>query len=132
LPAIADDSGLTVEILGGAPGIFSARWSGTKDDAANRRLLLAQLADVKAEHRTAAFVCAMALVDETAEATCTGVWQGSVAKVESGENGFGYDPIFLPANLAVSAAQLAPAEKNAISHRAMAIEELVAVLAPRL
>lgn len=132
MPAIADDSGLAVEILGGSPGIFSARWSGQRDDVANRRLLLAQLASVRTEDRAASFVCTMALVDGEDEITCTGVWLGSIAEAESGENGFGYDPIFLPADFAVTAAELEPELKNLISHRALAVEQLVSVLATRL
>lgn len=132
LPAIADDSGLAVEILGGAPGIFSARWSGNRDDAANRHLLLAQLADVRPEHRAASFVCTMALVDGDDEITCTGIWLGSLATQASGANGFGYDPIFVPDGLAVTAAELEPDVKNSMSHRFMAVEQLVSVLATRL
>ena len=132
LPAIADDSGLSVEILGGAPGIFSARWSGAKDDAANRRLVLAQLGDVRAEHRAASFVCTIALVDGEDEVTCTGIWLGRLATEERGEYGFGYDPIFIPDGFEQTAGELAPEQKNLLSHRALAVEQLVSVLASRL
>lgn len=136
LPALADDSGIAVEVLGGAPGIFSARWSGTRDAVANRRLLLAQLGDVKPENRAAAFVCTIALVgfeqdesdDELSEITFTGIWPGSVALAESGEAGFGYDPIFVPEGLEVSAAELEPEVKNSMSHRTLAIEQLASFL----
>jgi len=89
LPAMADDSGIAVEILGGSPGIFSARWAGGRDNVANRQLLLAQLADVKPENRAASFVCTIALVTADAELSFTGIWPGSVALAESGEHGFG-------------------------------------------
>ena len=132
LPAIADDSGLAVEILGGAPGIFSARWSGRKDDQANRRLVLAQLGDVRAEHRAASFVCTIALVDADDEVTCTGVWLGKLAIEERGEYGFGYDPIFIPDGFDRTAGELSPDVKNQLSHRSQAIEQLVSVLSSRL
>lgn len=123
-PSIADDSGIAVEILGGSPGIFSARWGGTKDSVANRQLLLAQLKDVKAEHRGAAFVCTIAMVDGENEISFTGVWPGRVAMHETGENGFGYDPIFIPEGFEVSAAELEPEVKNALSHRSLALAQL--------
>ena len=142
LPAIADDSGIAVEVLGGSPGIFSARWSGTRDSIANRRLLLEQIKDVRPEHRAAAFVCTIALVgfeqsdaaepsegDQPSEITFTGIWPGAVAFDESGEAGFGYDPIFVPEGLEVSAAELEPEVKNSMSHRALALEQLASYLA---
>lgn len=129
--AIADDSGLMVEILGGSPGIFSARWSGNKDDAANRELLLAQLRDVPAENRKASFVCTVALVTDSGEQSFTGVWPGSIAFEATGEFGFGYDPIFIPEGFVVSAAELEPELKNAISHRAMALSQLAGQLRPQ-
>ncbi|BDS48782.1 RdgB/HAM1 family non-canonical purine NTP pyrophosphatase [Rhodoluna sp. KAS3] len=127
-PAIADDSGLAVEILGGAPGIFSARWSGTRDNQVNRQLLLAQLADVKPEHRAAAFVCTIAYVDRENEVSFTGIWPGSIATQEHGEHGFGYDPIFIPEGFEVTAAQLDPEVKNLLSHRSLALEQLASYL----
>lgn len=127
-PAIADDSGLAVEILGGAPGIFSARWSGTRDNQVNRQLLLAQLADVKPEHRAAAFVCTIAYVDRENEVSFTGIWPGSIAAQEHGEHGFGYDPIFIPEGFEVTAAQLDPEVKNLLSHRSLALEQLASYL----
>jgi len=130
LPSIADDSGIAVEVLGGSPGIFSARWSGTRDAIANRRLLLEQLKDVKPEHRGAAFVCTIALVglESDDEITFTGIWPGSVAFAESGDAGFGYDPIFVPEGFEVSAAELEPEVKNSMSHRTLAIEQLASFL----
>jgi XTP/dITP diphosphohydrolase len=127
-PAMADDSGIAVEVLGGAPGIFSARWAGGRDSVANRRLLLAQLADVPSQHRAASFVCTIALVTADAELSFTGIWPGSVATEEHGEHGFGYDPIFIPEGLEVTAAELEPQVKNALSHRALALEQLAGYL----
>ncbi|MFM5904784.1 MAG: RdgB/HAM1 family non-canonical purine NTP pyrophosphatase [Micrococcales bacterium] len=128
LTAIADDSGIAVEILGGAPGIFSARWAGGRDNVANRQLLLAQLADVPVQNRGAAFVCTIALVGPQGEASFTGIWPGSVAFEESGEHGFGYDPIFIPEGFECSAAELEPAVKNALSHRSLALDQLASYL----
>ncbi|SEC54032.1 XTP/dITP diphosphohydrolase [Paramicrobacterium humi] len=133
--ALADDSGISVDVLGGSPGIFSARWSGTRDDETNRRLLLAQIADMSSEHRRAHFHCAIALVvpDGTADAglehVAHGDWPGAIATEEHGENGFGYDPVFVPEGFEVTAAQLSPGQKNEISHRARAFRALVPVLA---
>lgn len=128
IPAIADDSGIAVEVLGGAPGIFSARWSGGRDNAENRQLLLAQLADVRPEHRSAAFICTIAYVDSDAELTFTGIWSGRVADQESGTNGFGYDPIFIPEGFQQTAAELDPEVKNSLSHRALALDQLASFL----
>ncbi len=125
LPAIADDSGLAVEILGGSPGIFTAVWSGSKDNVANRRLLLSQLRDVKPEHRAAAFFCTIALVSGDDEISFTGQWPGSIAFAEAGEHGHGYDPIFIPAGFEVTAAELEPEIKNSMSHRAQALAGLI-------
>ena len=124
LPAIADDSGIAVEILGGSPGIFSAGWSGTRDNETNRKLLLAQLIDVKPENRAASFVCTIALVTADSEVSFTGIWPGRVALEEKGPNGFGYDPVFIPEGFEVTAAELEPEVKNSISHRSMALEQL--------
>ncbi|RLZ03993.1 non-canonical purine NTP pyrophosphatase, RdgB/HAM1 family [Kocuria tytonicola] len=124
LIALADDSGLAVDILGGAPGIFSARWSGSHgDDAANLRLLLAQLADIAPEHRGARFVCAAAVVNPRgAEHVVLGELPGSLLTAPAGENGFGYDPVFAPhGENGLSCAQLTPEHKNRISHRARAM-----------
>ncbi|NEG69757.1 RdgB/HAM1 family non-canonical purine NTP pyrophosphatase [Bifidobacterium choloepi] len=141
LPAIADDSGLIVDVMGNAPGILSARWSGVHgDDAANNRLLLAQLADIPDGQRTARFRCAAALVvpgerrddgtyaiaDET---VCVGEMPGVILREPRGANGFGYDPIFQPDEQPVEGASLTSAEltaeqKNAISHRGQALHAL--------
>ncbi len=122
LPAIADDSGISVDALGGAPGIHSARYAGTRDDGDNLRLLLERMTEV--DDRAAHFTCAAAFVDGDTQFVELGVCPGRVLFAPSGENGFGYDPIFQPAGIGVSSAQLAPAAKNAISHRALAFAKL--------
>lgn len=124
IPAFADDSGICVEILGGSPGIFSAIWSGTRDDKTNRDLLLAQLADISDPHRAAAFVSTVALVGEFGEVSFTGVWSGKVARESAGTHGFGYDPIFIPDGFELTAAELDPEIKNAYSHRSQAMSQL--------
>jgi XTP/dITP diphosphohydrolase len=131
LPAVADDSGIAVDALNGMPGIFSARWSGRHgDDAANTALLLGQLADVPDDRRGAAFVCAAALVTPGGvEHVLRAEWRGAVTREGRGTNGFGYDPVFVPAGLALTAAELEPAEKDAQSHRGQAFAALVPVLA---
>ncbi len=141
LPAIADDSGIAVDALGGAPGIHSARYadllSGSgRDDHDNLRLLLANMQGVV--DRTAQFICAAALVDVAAldagspyEHTERGTWPGSVLEAPAGSGGFGYDPIFRPDGLDVSSAELAADEKNAQSHRAIAFGLLIAKLRER-
>lgn len=130
-PSIADDSGIAVEILGGSPGIFSARWSGARDDAQNRRLLLAQLADVPAGKRQASFICTISMVSEEGEQSFTGVLPGRIAFAETGEYGFGYDSIFIPEGFEVSSGELEPMVKNSISHRSMALSQLASFLRPQ-
>ena len=134
LPAVADDSGLTVEALNGMPGVLSARWSGRHgDDEANTALLLAQLTDVPDERRGAAFVCAAALVvPDGVEHVVERQWRGRVAREGRGSNGFGYDPVFVPEGLEVTSAELAPAEKDARSHRGQAFAALVPLVAGAL
>lgn len=124
LPSIADDSGVAVEILGGSPGIFTAIWSGSRDNVANRQLLLAQLKDIAPEHRAAAFICTLALVGANGEASFTGIWSGTIATEERGTNGHGYDPVFIPEGFEVTAAELDPEIKNTYSHRAQALAQL--------
>ena len=127
LPAVADDSGLAVDVLGGAPGIFSARWAGRHgDDAANLALLLAQLADIAPEHRAARFVCAAALVTpDGVEHVEVGTLEGTLAAAPRGAHGFGYDPVLVPSGDTRTCAELTPDEKNAISHRGQAFRALV-------
>ena len=132
LPAIADDSGLAVEILGGSPGIFTAIWAGGRDNVANRRLLLAQLKDIHQDHRGAAFICTIAMVSDEGEQSFTGIWSGSIATEERGEFGHGYDPVFIPEGFEVTAAELPPEVKNSMSHRAMALQQLIASLGSSL
>ncbi len=134
LPALADDSGLAVEVLGGSPGVFSARWSGRHgDDRANLDLLLAQLGDVPDEHRAAAFVCAACLALPGGETVVReGRFPGRLAREPRGSNGFGYDPILIVEGDTRTAAELEPAEKNAISHRGKAFRALAADLRERL
>ena len=126
--SFADDSGIACEVMGGAPGIFSAIWSGTRDDATNRNLLLRQLEDIPAEHRSAAFVCTIALVGPDGELSFTGIWPGSIAMQVAGSGGFGYDPVFIPEGFEVSAAELEPEVKNALSHRSLALQQLASYL----
>ncbi|MFI7494562.1 RdgB/HAM1 family non-canonical purine NTP pyrophosphatase [Kocuria sp. M4R2S49] len=127
LVAVADDSGLAVDVLGGAPGIFSARWSGRHgDDAANLRLLLDQLSDVPDTHRGAQFVCAAALVTPAGEEHVeTGELRGTLLREPAGDGGFGYDPVLRPDGLDRSCAELTREEKNAISHRGRAMRALL-------
>ncbi|MBV9025780.1 MAG: RdgB/HAM1 family non-canonical purine NTP pyrophosphatase [Streptomycetaceae bacterium] len=130
LPAVADDSGLCVDALGGAPGIFSARWSGRHgDDRANLDLLLAQLADVDDPHRTAHFACAAALaLPDGTERVVEGRLEGTLRHTPVGDGGFGYDPILQPLGDTRTCAQLTPEEKNAISHRGKAFRALAPVV----
>lgn len=127
LPAIADDSGISVDALDGAPGIHSARYAGTRDDADNVALLLTTLGS--RPDRAAHFTCAAALVvPEGGEFVEVGVWRGTVLHEPAGGGGFGYDPVFKPAGLSVSAAELRPDEKNAVSHRALAFDALMPIV----
>jgi XTP/dITP diphosphohydrolase len=129
LPAVSDDSGLATDALHGMPGVLSARWAGKHgDDDANLNLLLGQLADV--DERGAAFVCVAALaLPGGAEWTATGVLAGSLIRERRGRNGFGYDPIFVPEGLSTTTAELAPADKDAISHRGRAFRAIAPLIA---
>jgi XTP/dITP diphosphohydrolase len=133
LPALADDSGLEVDALGGRPGVFSARFAGPDaSDADNNRLLLAELAGVADERRSARYRCVLALVEDAGDPwprLAQGSWEGRIAPVPAGDAGFGYDPLFVPEGFACTAAQLPAAQKNRLSHRAMALQALVALLA---
>jgi XTP/dITP diphosphohydrolase len=130
LPAIADDSGLAVDVLGGAPGIFSARWSGAHgSDRANVDLLLSQLGDVRDEHRAAGFVCAAALAMPDGRVVVReGQVRGTLTRAPRGTNGFGYDPILLVDGDKRTLAEYDNNEKNAISHRGVALRALAADL----
>ncbi len=133
LPAIADDSGLCVDALNGMPGVLSARWSGRHgDDRANLDLVLGQVADVPDGRRGAQFVCAAAwVVPGEREQVVEGVLEGTLAREPRGQNGFGYDPIFVPLRYALTTAELRPDEKDAISHRGQAFRALAQVMANR-
>jgi len=139
LPALADDSGVCVDVLGGSPGVFSAYWAGhAKDASANLNLLLDQLSDIGDPHRTAQFVSTIALVVPVAEGDAVehvveGIWPGRLATAPSGAGGFGYDPIFVPDGQATGAertvGEWTADEKNAASHRSRAFVALAALLA---
>ena len=134
LPALADDSGLEVDALDGAPGVRSARYAGAgHDDRANTDKLLQALAGVPDARRTARFRCALAFVDETGALTCAdGTCEGRIAHAPRGAGGFGYDPVFLVGNGPRTMAELAPEEKNRLSHRGQAMREMAARLANAL
>ena len=126
LPALADDSGLEVDALGGEPGVHSARWAGVDgDDVANNARLVRELADVPDDERSARFVAVAALVTpEGQQHTVRGVMEGRVRDVPTGDGGFGYDPYFVAAGKQVSNAELSPAEKDEISHRGEAFRAI--------
>ena len=126
LPAIADDSGISADALGGAPGIHSARYAGNRDDNDNLELLLTNLANES--NRAAQFTCAAAFVSGDFEHVELGIWPGEVLRERAGAAGFGYDPIFRPDGQTVSAAELTADEKNAISHRTQAFLRLLPVV----
>jgi XTP/dITP diphosphohydrolase len=133
LPAIADDSGLEVDALAGAPGIRSARYAGDQaSDQANLQRLLLELDSVAEGQRTARFQCVMVYMEHAADPTpiiCQGTWEGSILREARGSGGFGYDPVFFVPSHGCSSAELAPEEKNRLSHRGQALRKLVAELA---
>ena len=131
LPALADDSGLAVDALDGAPGIYSARYAGGGGDAANNAKLLEALKDVPDAERGAQFICALALLrhaEDPIPLICEGAWEGRILHAPSGEHGFGYDPLFWVPERDCSSAELSPQEKNQLSHRARAMALLRAKL----
>jgi XTP/dITP diphosphohydrolase len=134
LPTVADDSGLAVDAMAGMPGVFSARWSGRHgDDDANLDLLLAQIVDVPDEHRGGAFVCAAALVlPGGREHLVEGRQPGRILRARRGTGGFGYDPIFIGEGQERTNAELAPVEKDTVSHRGKAFRALSKVIAKEL
>lgn len=133
LPAIADDSGLAVDALGGAPGVISARYAGVgASDQANLDKLLADMRDVPDPERSARFICVMVYLRHALDPTpiiAQGVWEGRILRQAVGENGFGYDPVFWVEQYQCSSAQLAPELKNALSHRGQALRALSQQLA---
>jgi XTP/dITP diphosphohydrolase len=136
LPALADDSGLEVDALGGAPGVRSARFAGlAASDADNNALLLERLAGAALPERTARYRCVLALVrsaDDPAPLLAEGLWEGLIGLAPAGHGGFGYDPLFLPAGMTGTAAELPIEVKNRLSHRALALAQLVAKVAAGL
>ena len=130
LPALADDSGIEVDALNGAPGVYSARYSGEHgDDHENNMKLLRELSGVADEDRTARFQCVIVYMRHAKDPMpliCDGTWNGRILHEITGANGFGYDPLFYVATHGCSSAQLAPEEKNRISHRAQALQKLIA------
>jgi XTP/dITP diphosphohydrolase len=133
LPALADDSGLAVDALDGAPGIYSARYAGPgASDRANLDQLLVELRDVPEARRTARFQCVLALLHHPADPTpliCQGTWEGVITFAPRGANGFGYDPVFWVVDQGKTSAELEPAVKNRLSHRGQALAQLVRALA---
>ncbi|GLS27062.1 RdgB/HAM1 family non-canonical purine NTP pyrophosphatase [Marinibactrum halimedae] len=128
LAAIADDSGLAVDALNGAPGIYSARYSESGNDADNNAKLITALADIPEAKRGARFICALAFMRHAEDPTpilAIGQWYGRILEAPCGENGFGYDPLFYVPTHHCASAQLDKAEKNAISHRGMAMSQLL-------
>ncbi len=132
LPALADDSGLEVDALNGAPGVYSARYAGEPaSDAANNQKLLSALAGIPDENRGARFISVLTLLryaDDPVPLIVQGEWRGRILERPRGANGFGYDPLFLDPASGLSAAELAPADKNARSHRAQAAQQLLSRL----
>ncbi|MDE2234908.1 MAG: RdgB/HAM1 family non-canonical purine NTP pyrophosphatase [Gammaproteobacteria bacterium] len=129
LPAIADDSGLEVDALNGAPGVYSARYAGEgASDAANLKKLLYELRQVPAAKRTARFRCIVAFVrdaGDSAPVICEASWDGRILEEPRGRNGFGYDPVFLVPEINMSSAELSPSDKNQLSHRGQALRKLL-------
>ena len=132
LPAIADDSGLCVDALGGAPGVYSARYAGEQhDSAANNAKLLQAMQNIPQEQRTARFVCSICVVFSPEDiVTCEGCCEGTIAYRLHGENGFGYDPLFLSDDTHTTFAELTCDQKLSVSHRGKAIERLRSLFAP--
>ncbi|WP_415886679.1 XTP/dITP diphosphatase [Neptuniibacter sp. QD37_6] len=136
LPALADDSGLEVDALQGAPGIYSARFSGEgATDAKNNELLLEKLEGIPSEQRSARFRCVLVFMRHANDPTpliCQGSWEGTILEQASGSNGFGYDPLFWIPELEKASAELAPEQKNQLSHRGQAVQLLKQSIKPYL
>jgi len=129
LPALADDSGIEVDALDGRPGVYSARYAGEQaSDLDNLQKMLAELREVPAERRTGRYQCVIVLArsaDDPAPLVARGTWEGRILSAPRGTGGFGYDPIFQPDGMTLTAAELTPADKNARSHRGQALRALV-------
>lgn len=136
LPALADDSGLEVDALAGAPGIYSARFSADgATDQTNNALLLDKLSGLAPKQRTARFRCVLVFMRSASDPTpliCQGTWEGTILEQPCGENGFGYDPLFWIPELSKASAQLAPEQKNKLSHRGQAVALLKQTITPYL
>ena len=132
MPAIADDSGLAVDALGGAPGVYSARYAGENaSDDDNTQKLLTALSDIENDKRTARFHCVLVYMQSSDDPTpiiCHGIWEGSICHEKHGEQGFGYDPVFWQADQQLTSAQLPRTLKNQLSHRGQALAQLVPLL----
>jgi XTP/dITP diphosphohydrolase len=132
LPALADDSGIEVDALEGRPGVYSARYAGPDaSDEDNNASLLAELIRVPDWERTARYQCVIAFVrsaDDPAPLIARGTWEGRIATAPAGTGGFGYDPLFIPEGMAITAAQMSPEAKNAVSHRGKALAALLELL----
>ena len=127
--ALADDSGLVVDALGGEPGIYSARYMGLDTDEARRNCILEKLKGVEESKRKARFVCCICYIDENGNKQyAQGYWNGKIAQEHNGQNGFGYDPIFIPDGEQRTSAEMLPEEKNSKSHRANALKILEEIL----
>ncbi|CAK0751835.1 dITP/XTP pyrophosphatase [Gammaproteobacteria bacterium] len=135
LPAIADDSGLAVDALDGAPGVWSARYAGVgASDEANLDKVLQEMREVPPQERTARFICVLVYLTHPRDPTpiiCEGVWEGNLTYTQAGQHGFGYDPIFFVPTHGCTSAQLAPEVKNALSHRGQALRLLLTALQTR-
>ncbi len=132
LPAIADDSGIEVDALKGAPGIYSARYSGPgASDEDNWKKLLTEMEGIPEAERTARFQCLLVLMEHDKDPTpiiCQGSWEGRITTAPQGENGFGYDPVFYVPEHGCTSAELTPEQKNALSHRGQALQKLLAAI----
>lgn len=126
---LADDSGLEVEFLNGEPGIYSARYMGLDSDEARRNCILEKLQGVEENNRIARFICCICYIDENGNKQyAEGYWNGKIAKEAKGNNGFGYDPIFIPDGENITSAEMMPEEKNSKSHRALALKKLKKII----
>ena len=126
---LADDSGIEIEYLNGEPGIYSARYMGLSTDEEKRKCVLNKLDGVEESKRGARFVCCICYINENGEEKfAEGYWKGKISTEERGENGFGYDPIFIPEGLTITSAEMLPEEKNVVSHRAKALNKLLELL----